>query len=107
MSDFRKESSLIQAELKTLDINHKETLNQNIVRNVNNQVRSAAHTFKSKVADEELIIIGMVYDMHNDFKFGNGQLILVNINNETDPTILSQNKYLIGLEGLVILGYKQ
>lgn len=102
MQDYSKESEHLKAELETLNINPKESLNQNLVRNVNNQVSAAAKSFQEKMVRGEVVIIGMIYDMHNDFGFGNGQLILVNINAITEPKALQENEYTKGLKNLKI-----
>lgn len=60
-------------------------------------------TFSKQIAENKLVIIGLIYDMHNDFKFGSGQLILVNINNHTDHRVLAANEYIEDLKNLVIL----
>ncbi len=103
MHDYDDISSHVKKELDTLEVNPKATLNQNLVQNVNHQVKDAVDTFAKEIADNKVIVIGMIYDMHNDFKFGNGQLILVNINNKTDHRILAENAYIKGLKNLVIL----
>lgn len=103
MQDYGNVSAHVKAELNTLEVNPKATLNQNLVHNVNHQVKDAVATFSKQIAANKLVIIGMIYDMHNDFKFGSGQLILVNINNKTDPRVLAANEYVAGLKNLVIL----
>lgn len=104
MHDYGDASRNLKAELDTLDVNPAATLNQNLVHNVNNQVKHAVETFASKIKSNQLVVIGMIYDMHNDFMFGSGQLILVNINNQTAPRILQQNEYINGLNNLVVMG---
>jgi len=103
MQNYDNESSRVKSELDTLEVNPKATLNQNLVYNVNHQVKDAVVTFAKQIAENKLVVIGMIYDMHNDFKFGSGQLILVNINNHTDPRTLAANEYVAGLKNLVIL----
>ena len=103
MQDYSKEPYYVRKELDTLKINHKDALNANIVQNVNNQVKHAVANFADRIKNNTLVVIGMVYDLHNDFKYGNGQLILVNINDHTDPHILAEHKYISGLNNLVIM----
>lgn len=103
MQDYSGESERIRSELDSLSVNHDDTLNANIVHNVNDQVKLAVQDFKSKVDTGEVVVIGMVYDLHNDFKLGHGQLIIVNINNETDPQKITANPYLKGLKNVVVL----
>lgn len=103
MGDFSKESDHLKSELGTLHVDPKATLNQNIVNNVNNQVRLAVADFQEKVNGGDLLVIGMIYDIHDDFKFGSGKIILVNINNDTDPKSLAENPYIKGLKHIAIL----
>jgi carbonic anhydrase len=104
MGDFSKESARLKSELNTLDLNPKDSLNDNIVKNINNQVKMAVEDFKERVEKNQVLVIGMVYDIHNDFKHGYGKLILVNINNEVNPKVLADNQYVKGLKHLSILG---
>lgn len=100
MQDYSRESVHLKAELDNIKINPKDSLNNNLIKNVSNQVKVAADTFKTKMQSGEVVIIGMIYDMHNDFGMGNGQLILVNINNVTDSKSLLKNEYVKGLTNL-------
>lgn len=102
MTDYSNESPRIVAELNDLEVNPKHSLNQNLISNINNQVVTALDTFKDKMLSGEVVIIGMLYDMHNDFGYGNGQLILLNINGETEPSALATNEYTKDLKNLVI-----
>lgn len=104
MQDYGNESEHIKQELGTLHINPKDSLNHNLVKNVNNQVRTAVKMFHDRIQNESVVVIGMIYDMHDDFNFGHGQLILVNINNQTAPDNLVNNKYIKGLHNLVVYG---
>lgn len=104
MSNYRAESAYLRQELGNLEVDPKDSLANNIVRNVNNQVKLAVADFSNKVAKKDVVVIGLVYDMHNEFKYGSGRIILVNINNSTDPQELRESQYVKGLENLVILG---
>ncbi len=104
MQDYSHESLHIQYELDSLHINPKQDLNQNLITNVNNQVQTAIATFATKIQNEELVVLGMIYDMHDDFKFGSGQVLLVNINGEVKHDMLEANKYIKGLKNLTVLG---
>jgi carbonic anhydrase len=104
MGDYRGKSPSLKAELITLELDPKTTLNKNIVKNVNNQVAKAVADFKSKVVSDQLLVVGMVYDLHNDFKYGYGKMIVVNINNVTDPKMLANNIYIKDLKHLAVFG---
>ncbi|MFO1258537.1 MAG: carbonic anhydrase [Gammaproteobacteria bacterium] len=103
LSDFRRETRHIRAELITLETDPKQTLEENIVHNVNQQVTHAMRRFEDLIKTDQLVIIGAIYDMHNTFGKGNGRLILININNNTSPESIKADKHLVGLEGLTIL----
>lgn len=103
MSDYSGESPNLKNELGTLHVDPKATLNQNIVNNVNNQIRLAMSDFADKIENSELVIIGLIYDIHNDFKYGSGKIIVVNINNETNPKELAENQYIKGLKNVTLL----
>lgn len=106
MHDYSNESENIQKELRYLEVNDKASLNNNIIKNVNHQVQLAVDDFKDLVKNDKLVVIGLVYDLHNDFKHGNRKIILVNINNETNSKELENNPYVKGLDNLTILKNK-
>jgi carbonic anhydrase len=61
-----------------------------VVLNVNNQVKQAMAKFEQKVISGELTIVGAVYDFRDDLKQGQGKLVIVNVNGETDAKKLAQ-----------------
>ncbi len=103
MQDYSSASKNISKELDYLSVKPNDSLNANIVHNVNNQVKLAVADFGAKVTTGEVVVIGMVYDLHNSFKQGHGALIVVDVNNETNPKLLLENKYLAGLKNLKVL----
>lgn len=103
MHDCQAAPLHVQAELSTLDIDKHKTLNENLVCNVHHQVQTAVTCFSDRVQTGQLVVIGMIYDLHNAFNYGNGQLLLVNVNNQRDPSILAEHKYLYGLKNMIIL----
>jgi len=104
MGGFGQESAGLQKELSTIKVDKQQSLNNNILSNINDQVAIAMKEFELKIKSGELAVIGMFYDMHNNFNFGNGRLVIVNINNETNPKALLDNPYVKGLKNLTILG---
>lgn len=103
MSDFSKASAHLKKELTTLHVNSKETLNENIIHNVNNQVKIAMSDFKQQIDTGDLVVVGMIYDLHDDFELGHGRLIVINVNGETDTPKLAINPYVKDLRNLKIL----
>lgn len=55
-----------------------------VIDNVDDQVHHAMEMFGNEVEDEELTIVGAVYDLANDMKHGYGKITLVNVNGFTD-----------------------
>ncbi|MBA3813305.1 MAG: hypothetical protein H0X26_02245 [Alphaproteobacteria bacterium] len=58
--------------------------------------------FKKKVDSGELAIIGVVYDFRDDYGYGNGQLIIVNLNGEKDAKIIRDSHYFDALKKVSI-----
>jgi carbonic anhydrase len=93
MGDFSHVDLGIQKELKTLDVKGAPDEKQGVVLNVHNQVTAALSDFDKKVKTGELAIIGAIYDFRNDYGYGNGQLIIVNLNGEKDPQKIRDSHY--------------
>lgn len=93
MSDYSKESTSIKRELDSLTLSIKKAKDgysenekwlNGVISNVHQQVCSAKAEFEHEVKDGKLTIVGMVYDLANDFKEGYGNIKIVNVNGETD-----------------------
>jgi len=93
MGDFSKVPTAIQKELETLDVKEALDDKQGVILNVHQQVEKALNTFKEKVNAGELAIIGAVYDFRNDYGYGKGRLIIVDLNGKTDPTDIRNSHY--------------
>ncbi len=100
--DFSKVAPGIKQELETLDVKAAHDDKQGVVLNVHNQVAEALGDFKKKVDSGELAIIGAVYDFRDDYGYGNGQLIIVNLNGEKDPKIIRDSHYFDALKKVSI-----
>ncbi|TCS70882.1 carbonic anhydrase [Sulfuritortus calidifontis] len=88
--DYSGESGPIRNELDTLQVPKGEAGINSVVLNVNNQVKRAMAKFEEKVISGELIVVGAVYDFRDDLKQGQGKLVIVNVNGETDARKLAQ-----------------
>lgn len=88
----------IQQELSSVHINNKITLTENIIDNIHRQVAFAVSKFSHLIESKQLVVIGAIDDLHNEYKQGNGRFIVVNANNEKDPAILKKNPALSGLK---------
>ncbi|NTV96999.1 MAG: carbonic anhydrase [Thiobacillus sp.] len=83
--DYAKESGPIRNELDTIQIPKGDPGMNSIKLNVNNQVRRAMDKWEEEVIVGKLTVVGAVYDFRNDLKQGQGKLVIVNVNGETDP----------------------
>ena len=85
----------IKKELDTLIVPGKnpkddQEVMASVEANVNNQVASALKKYDAEVKAGTLTVIGAVYDFRNDYKQGNGRLVVVNLNGETDRNKIKQ-----------------
>lgn len=87
-SDYSSLEPDIRRELDTINITKGSVNIDGVKTNVNNQVAAAMKEFAEKVKDNELLVVGAVYDFADDMEQGAGNLNIININGETDPAIL-------------------
>lgn len=57
---------------------------KNIQSNVDFQVRQALATYRSRIQDGSLTVVGAVYDFQNLYGKGPGTMVIVNVNGETN-----------------------
>ncbi|MBI2708037.1 MAG: carbonic anhydrase [Proteobacteria bacterium] len=88
----------IRKELLTMDVKSAHDENQAVALNVHNQVDKALRDFKKKVDSKKVAIIGAIYDFRNDYGYGKGQLIIINLDGEKDPKKILNSHYFDGLE---------
>lgn len=96
MGGYKGIEPAIKKELDTLHVPGKNPKDDkevmaSVEANVNNQVASALQKYDAEVKAGTLTVIGAVYDFRNDYKRGNGRLVVVNINGETDSTKIKQS----------------
>ncbi len=104
LQGYRSKSDVLQRELDSLHVDQKRDLKYNLVHNVNLQVAAAVKRFAEQVEQGKLVVIGLIHDLHDEFGHGNGQILVVNLNNETDAKVLAENVYLAGLKNVYIAG---
>lgn len=107
MGDISKIQDGIRKELETIDVKDAHDDSEGVVLNVNHQIEKAMGAFKEKVTSGNLAVIGAVYDFRNDYGYGTGQLIIVNLNGQTDPKEIRSSHYFDGLKKVVIGIQKQ
>lgn len=56
-------------------------------QNIDYQVKLAIKKYSSVIAKGDLIVLGLIDDFTNVFESGEGKLIIINVNGETDPEI--------------------
>ena len=94
VGDYSQESAAIRRELDTLKVQKGGQVPEEIIANVNDQVAAALAKFAPEVKAGSLAIFGTLYDFRNDYGHGQGKLIVVNINGETDPLKIAASPYL-------------
>lgn len=95
-------SECIHQELDTIDLPNNISVQDGVIHNIHQQVKVALDKFHDRVAANQLVIFGAVYDFGNTHKHGYNRLILVSINGETDPDIIAQSRYLEGINEVVV-----
>ncbi|TCJ11725.1 hypothetical protein EZJ19_14490 [Parasulfuritortus cantonensis] len=97
--DYGQESGPIRNELDTIQIPKGDPGMSSIALNVNNQVRRAMAKWEEEVIVGKLTVVGAVYDFRNDLKRGQGKLVIINVNGETDPAKIAALDLVQGLDG--------
>ncbi|MEW6314195.1 MAG: carbonic anhydrase [Pseudomonadota bacterium] len=92
--DYSGESATIKRELDTIKIDKGVENMAGVKTNVNNQVAAAMQKFDEEIKEGKLTVIGAVYDFRNDLKQGQGKLVIINLNGETDEAKLKQAELL-------------
>lgn len=101
MSDYTAEDSALRREVDTLALSVRKAVlkgsdtekwAQAVVSNTNQQVEYSVNKFKHDVETGKLTVVGVVYDLANDFGKGHGRLHITSVNGETTPAKLAQMK---------------
>jgi carbonic anhydrase len=93
--NYSKESAAIKKELDTISIPKDIGNLEGVTANVHNQVSLAMLNYSEEVGSGHLTVIGAVMDFADDVHQGAGKLHIININGETDPTLLENVSALI------------
>lgn len=83
--DYSQESGPIRNELDTIQIPKGDPGMGSVKLNVNHQVRRALDKWEEEIIVGKLTVVGAVYDFRNDLGQGQGKLVIINVNGETDP----------------------
>jgi carbonic anhydrase len=102
LGDYSQVALPIQKELNTLDLKGAADDKQGVILNVHHQVETALADYKTNVEEGKLAIIGAVYDFRNDYGYGDGHLIIVNLNGEQDPQKVQASGYFQGQKNVAI-----
>ncbi len=94
LSDYSTLEPEIKKELDTLKLTQGETIIDGVKENVNNQVKATQGLFSEKVKEGGLVVVGAVYDFKNELGQGQGKLVIININGETDPAKIAKSPLL-------------
>jgi carbonic anhydrase len=98
--DLSQIPSAIRKELQTMDVKSAHDEKQATALNVHNQIDKALKTFKTKVDSQKVVLIGALYDFRNDYGYGKGHLIIINLNGEKDPKKILDSHYFDGLKNV-------
>lgn len=94
MTDYTGEDAALRREIDGLALsirksvlkgNDIEQWGQAVVSNTNQQVQYSIAKFKHSVESGKLTVVGLVYDLANDFGKGAGRLHITSVNGETNP----------------------
>jgi len=96
LGDYSQLALPIQKELDTLDLKGALNDKDGVALNVHYQVDQALADFKDRVGVHSLVVLGAVYDFRNDYGYGEGKLIIVNLNGERDPEKIRESGYFKG-----------
>ena len=102
MGDFSQLPTAIRKEIQTLDVKGAANDQQGVSLNVHHQVEQSLRTFKNKVDSGQLAIIGAIYDFRDDYGYGKGRLIIVNLNGIKDPKEIQKSHYFDDIKKVVI-----
>lgn len=105
-ADYSGESAPIRRELDTLQVPKGEAGMGSVKLNVNNQVRRAMTKFEEDVLSGKLTVVGAVYDFRNELAQGQGKLVVVNVNGETDLARIAKLDLMQGLDAPSTKGAK-
>lgn len=103
LNDYTTEDGTIRKELDSLSLslrmaklsgNEVEQWAQAVTSNVHQQVKYCSAKFHRQMESGELTIVGLVYDLANDFGNGAGKLHTININGERDREKLATHPFL-------------
>lgn len=89
-SDYSTLTPVLRKQLDSIDIPKGIDPVDGALLNVNNQVETAILMFSGEVESSRLAVIGAFYDENNALKYGKGQLIITNLNGETDPKVIQK-----------------
>lgn len=103
MKDLSKD---LQKELRTLRTSKAHSLNDNIIANIDHQVAKGYKKFKDLVEKDELLILGILYDLHDRLGGGNHRIYITNVNGIHDEKIIAADHWIKNIPDIKILANK-
>lgn len=94
--NFGNESAAIRHELETIKLDHTIDANNDkqvmigVIDNVNHQVEFAMRKFSDESRAGRLTVVGAVYDFTNTLHRGDGRLVIVNIDGDSNSKHITQ-----------------
>jgi carbonic anhydrase len=105
MQNYSEMSPAIKTELDNLHVPPGDPDNATLVldsveHNINHQIEEAMTFFSEELNQQNLIVIGAVYDFRNDYHQGYGRLVIINVNGSNDPKRIKETLGFSGKKSL-------
>ena len=105
-TDYDHLSENVKRELDTIQLKSNVSLEKSLIENVNQQVKYLLEKYQDKVESGELVVLGAIYDFSNDFGYGYGSLVFINLNGETDQEKMNKSAYFKDTLALAHIGHQ-
>tara|TARA_R110002095_G_scaffold194784_1_gene173205 strand:+ start:234 stop:905 length:672 start_codon:yes stop_codon:yes gene_type:complete len=81
--DYSALSPALKKELDSLSFDKALDLHKAVIDNINEQVKFSMEHFKSKIKNNELVVVGMLYDFTGDYTGQKGSVKLLSLNGKS------------------------
>lgn len=106
LTDMKGLSKDLKKELLTLRTSKAHSLDDNIIANIDHQVAKAYKKFKNLVEKDDLLILGILYDLHDHLGGGNHRIYITNVNGIKDEKIIASDHWIKDVPDIKILANK-
>ena len=106
LSDMQGLSEDLQRELSTLRTSKEHSLDDNIIANIDHQVAKAYNKYQDLVENGDLLILGILYDLHNHLGGGHHRIYISNVNGLQDEGAIASEHWIKDVPDINILAKK-